>query len=52
MLEAGGSLPTKDLVKICGLDITDPKFWDGGLKEIEAMVAQAEKLAKEAGLAK
>jgi oligoendopeptidase F len=52
MLEAGGSLPTAELVKICGLDITDPKFWDGGLRQMEEMVAEAEKLAKEAGLAK
>ena len=52
MLEAGGSLPTKDLVAKTGLDITDPKFWDGGLKQIEDMVAEAEKMAKAAGMAK
>ncbi|MFH0816749.1 MAG: M3 family oligoendopeptidase [Methanobacteriota archaeon] len=52
MLEAGGSLPTKDLVAKTGLNITDPKFWDGGLKQIEEMVAEAEKLAKAAGMAK
>ncbi len=52
MLEAGGSLSTKDMVAICGLDITNPAFWDGGLKQIEDMVVEAEKLAKKAGLAK
>jgi oligoendopeptidase F len=50
MLEMGGALPTADLVKICGLDIADPKFWEGGLKQMEEMVAEAERLAKDAGL--
>jgi hypothetical protein len=28
-----------------GLDIQDPRFWDGGLALLEAMVEEAEKLA-------
>jgi oligoendopeptidase F len=28
-----------------GLDVTDPRFWDGGLAVLEGMVAEAERLA-------
>jgi hypothetical protein len=28
-----------------GLDVADPKFWDGGLALLEEMVSEAEKLA-------
>jgi hypothetical protein len=34
-----------------GLDIGDPAFWQTGLSLLEAMVAQAESLAAQAGRA-
>jgi oligoendopeptidase F len=50
MLEAGGSLAPRELVATVGLDIADPKFWDGGLAQIEELVGEAERLAKDAGM--
>jgi oligoendopeptidase F len=29
-----------------GIDITDKKFWDSGLKEIDILLKETEKLAK------
>ncbi len=48
LLAAGGSETPSVLLKRVGLDVTDPKFWDGGIAVIESMVAEAEKLAAEA----
>lgn len=44
LLRAGGSNRPDELAKIVGLDITDPKFWHGGLEEIDALVTEAESM--------
>jgi oligoendopeptidase F len=49
MLEAGGSQSPRDVVALTGLDIADPRFWEGGLVLLEGMVAEAEALAAKAG---
>lgn len=47
LLAAGDSdYPDKLLAKV-GVDINDPKFWQGGIDVIEGWVARAESLAKE-----
>jgi len=45
-LAAGGSTRPDELVKRIGMDITDPGFWDSGLKILEAMVSEVERLAE------
>ncbi len=45
LLRAGGSDTPAALLARLGLDVTDPRFWDGGLALLEAMVAEAEALA-------
>jgi oligoendopeptidase F len=45
LLAAGGSAPPPELLARVGLDIQDPRFWDGGLALLEGMVEEAEKLA-------
>jgi oligoendopeptidase F len=45
LLAAGGSDTPERLLARMGLDVADPKFWDGGLALLEEMVAEAEKLA-------
>jgi oligoendopeptidase F len=45
LLAAGGSEAPSVLLKRVGLDVTDPKFWDGGIAVIEEMVSEAERLA-------
>lgn len=47
MLGSGGSNSPVELAKIVGVDLEDPNFWNNGLKIIEEMVDEAEKLAKE-----
>lgn len=42
LLEAGGSKSVMDAVKPFGLDLTDPGFWDGGMKPIEEMIDRLE----------
>jgi oligoendopeptidase F len=49
LLAAGGSQPPAAVVARAGLDITDPRFWDGGLALLEGMVEQAEALAAAVG---
>jgi oligoendopeptidase F len=44
-LGAGGSQAPDELVKSVGMDITDPGFWDAGLKILDSMVAQVEDLS-------
>jgi oligoendopeptidase F len=44
-LAAGGSTPPDELVRRLGMDITDPDFWDAGLRILEGMVTQVEELA-------
>ena len=46
-LAAGGSTPPDQLVRRVGMDITDPGFWDAGLKIVDGMVTEVERLAKE-----
>ncbi len=45
-LAAGGSTRPDELVKRIGMDITDPGFWDAGLKILDGMVTEVERLAK------
>lgn len=47
LLSAGGSEWPQDLVSKMGLDITDPSFWNKGLKSFEKMVVEAEQMAEE-----
>jgi oligoendopeptidase F len=44
-LAAGGSTRPDELVKRIGMDITDPGFWDSGLKILDGMVSEVERLA-------
>jgi oligoendopeptidase F len=45
LLAAGGSDTPERLLARMGLDVADPKFWDGGLALLEEMLAEAERLA-------
>jgi oligoendopeptidase F len=45
MLAAGGSRPPHELVGSLGVDVTDPAFWELGLKLLGDMVSEAEQLA-------
>src|SRR5690242_9865103 len=42
MLAAGGTKHYSELLKPFGLDAKDPKFWDGGLSVISAMIDELE----------
>ncbi|TMC54788.1 MAG: M3 family oligoendopeptidase [Chloroflexi bacterium] len=44
-LAAGGSTRPDELVKRVGMDITDPGFWDAGLKILDGMVTEVERLS-------
>jgi oligoendopeptidase F len=44
-LSAGGSTRPDELVRSIGMDITDPGFWDAGLKILDGMVTEVERLA-------
>jgi oligoendopeptidase F len=44
-LAAGGSTRPDELVRRLGMDITDPDFWDAGLRILDGMVGQVEQLA-------
>jgi oligoendopeptidase F len=44
-LAAGGSTRPDELVKRLGMDITDPDFWNAGLKILDGMVTEVERLA-------
>jgi oligoendopeptidase F len=44
-LAAGGSTRPDELVRRLGMDITDPGFWDAGLKILDTMVTEVERLA-------
>jgi oligoendopeptidase F len=46
MLSAGGSMAPEDLGKLVGVDLTDPGFWDSGLKLVEEQVDQAVEAAE------
>ncbi len=45
MLGAGGSLTPEELGKVVGIDLTDPEFWQSGLKLVDEQLIQAESLA-------
>jgi oligoendopeptidase F len=45
MLAAGGSRSPEQLAEIVGIDLADPGFWDSGLAQIDAQLAEAERLA-------
>ncbi len=45
LLRAGGSEAPAALLARLDLDVADPRFWDGGLALLEALVAEAEALA-------
>jgi oligoendopeptidase F len=44
-LSAGLSESPKALFMDMGIDITDAKFWNQGLNEVEALLTEAENLA-------
>jgi len=46
LLSAGGSESPPALLAKLGFDITDPKFWELGLRLLGDMVTEAEELAK------
>ena len=45
LLAAGGSETPSVLLARVGLDVTDPKFWDGGIAVLAEMLREAERLA-------
>jgi oligoendopeptidase F len=45
LLAAGGSEAPPALLRRVGLDLEDPRFWDGGLALLDEMVGEAERLA-------
>jgi oligoendopeptidase F len=47
LLAAGGAEAPARLLARVGLDVRDPRFWDGGLALLEELVAEAERLAAE-----
>lgn len=49
LLRAGGSMAPEDLGRIVGVDLSDPRFWDGGLSIIDAQLTAAEEAARDAG---
>ncbi len=46
LLASGGSEAPHVLLAKLGVDVTDPSFWELGLKLLEGMVAEAEELAR------
>lgn len=49
LLRAGGSRSPEELGRIVGVDLADPRFWDGGLTIIDAQLSAAEQAARDAG---
>jgi oligoendopeptidase F len=47
ILRAGGSKPYTELLAPLGLNPKDPAFWDKGIKFIEYMLNEVEKLDRE-----
>jgi oligoendopeptidase F len=45
LLSAGGSRSPEELAAIAGLDLTDPEFWNNGLKLVRAQLDAAEEAA-------
>ncbi len=48
-LASGTSASPKDIFSRMNIDITDARFWDSGLDEVENLLKQTEKLAKKLG---
>lgn len=48
-LESGRSDSPKNIFAKLGVDITDPKFWNKGLDEVEQLLDETEKLARKLG---
>ena len=49
LLSAGGSQTPEELAAIAGLDLTDPEFWNDGLKLVRAQLDAAEDAAAQVG---
>jgi oligoendopeptidase F len=49
LLRAGGSKTPEELGQIVDCDLSDPAFWDDGLKIVEAQLTAAEDAARAAG---
>ena len=49
LLRSGGSRSPDELGRIVGVDLADPRFWDGGLAIVEQQLEAAERAAVEAG---
>lgn len=47
LLKTGGSCSPEELLGRVGIDIKDPEFWRGGVKVLEGLVAEFEKLYEE-----
>ncbi len=47
LLKAGGSCSPQELLGRVGIDIRDPEFWRGGMKIVEGLVGDFEKLYAE-----
>lgn len=47
LLKAGGSCSPEELLGRVGIDIRDPEFWRGGMKVVESLVTDFEKLYAE-----
>jgi len=45
-LAAGGKDSPENILKEIGIDVSEPGFWEEGLKEIEEDIAKLEKLTK------
>jgi len=48
-LSAGRSDTFENIFKKIGINVTEEKFWNKGLKEIENLLTETEKLAKKLG---
>ncbi|MBP6858112.1 MAG: M3 family oligoendopeptidase [Candidatus Pacebacteria bacterium] len=49
-LSAGKSMSPRDIFKSIGIDTSDPKFFEAGLKAISKDIDRLEKMAKKAGM--
>lgn len=47
MLKTGGACSPRDLLARVGIDIADPEFWNGGVKVVEHLISDFEKLHAE-----
>ena len=47
LLKTGGACSPEELLGRVGIDIRDPEFWRGGMKVVNGLVADFEKLYAE-----